>query len=233
MTREIVLDTETTGLDPKGGHRIIEIACLEIIDYLPTGSVFHTYIDPERHVDPDAVRVHGISSEFLQGKPRFADPEVVDRFVTFVGDSKLVAHNAAFDRAFVNDELERAGRPALGEERWIDTLALAQRRFPGMYNSLDALCRRFRLSLAERVRHGARVDAELLAQVYLELRGGREQSLELLVVAGQSALQNVTRSSYGARPRPLPSRLTDIEIAAHQAFVAQRLGPSPVWLRPA
>ena len=231
MTREVVLDTETTGLDPNGGHRIIEIACLEVVDYLPTGRAFHTYVDPECEVDFEAERVHGISTEFLRGKPRFADPAVVDAFMGFVGESRLVAHNAAFDRAFVNHELERAGRAPLVESRWIDTLALAQKRFPGMYNSLDALCKRYRLSLAERVRHGALVDAELLAQVYLELRGGREQSFELVSTSRQSAVRDAVRVSYGMRSRPLPSRLGPIELAAHRIFVEQQLGPDAVWLR--
>src|SRR5579862_7585009 len=159
VTREIVLDTETTGLDPWQGHRIIEVACVEVVDQLPTGRSFHSFVDPGREVDPDAERVHGISSQFLRGKPRFADPAVVDELLNFLGESRLVAHNAAFDRDFLNHELRLAGRLPLDQERWVDTLALAQQRYPGMYNSLDALCKRFRVSLADRKRHGARVDA--------------------------------------------------------------------------
>ena len=155
MAREIVLDTETTGLDPKTGHRLIEIACIEIDDLLPTGAYFHRYIDPERDIDPDAERVHGISRASLIGKPKFDHADICDAFLDFVGDAPLVAHNAAFDRGFVNAELQRIGRAPLPDARWVCTFELAKRRFPGMYNSLDALCKRFKISLAERERHGA------------------------------------------------------------------------------
>ena len=177
MAREIVLDTETTGLDPKQGHRLVEIACVELEDFLPTGRHFHCYIDPERDMPPEAEKVHGLSRTFLKGKPKFADREVAEAFLDFVGDAPLIAHNAGFDRGFVNFELERCGRAIIPEGRWIDTLALAQKRFPGMYNSLDALCKRFNISLAEREKHGALIDAKLLASVYLELQGGRERRL--------------------------------------------------------
>ena len=179
MPREIVLDTETTGLDPYSGHRLIEIACVELEDSIPTGRSFYRLMDPEREIDADAERVHGVSLAFLADKPKFADPEVVEAFLEFVGDAVLIAHNAAFDRDFINAELERAGRRPLPEARWIDTLGLAQKRFPGMYNSLDALCKRFKISLAEREKHGALIDAKLLAGVYLELQGGRERRLDL------------------------------------------------------
>ena len=231
MTREIVLDTETTGLDPRQGHRIIEIACVEVIDQLPTGQSFHCFVDPGRQVDPDAERVHGISSRFLQGKPRFADTAVVDELLGFLGESDLVAHNAAFDRDFLNHELRLAGRPQLEQRRWVDTLALAQQRYPGMYNSLDALCRRFRVSLADRQRHGARVDAQLLAKVYVELRGGRERSLNLGSEPGRAVTEITVKMDYGPRPRPIGSRLSDAERAAHEAFVSRELGSAAVWLR--
>jgi DNA polymerase-3 subunit epsilon len=231
MARQIVLDTETTGLDPDQGHRLIEIACIEIDDFTPTGRRFHCYVDPERDIDPDAQRVHGISRSFLAGKPRFADADVADAFLAFVEDADLIAHNAGFDRGFINAELERAGHPALPEGRWVDTLALAQKRFPGMYNSLDSLCKRFRISLAEREKHSALVDARLLAAVYLELQGGRERGLDLTAAARQGVAQAIVQAIYQARPRPLAPRLTDAERAAHEAFVALELKGKAIWLK--
>lgn len=228
MAREIVLDVETTGLSPKQGHRIIEIGCVEIDDFLPTGRQFHAYVHPEREIDPDAERVHGISLAFLQGKPRFADPAVAGQLVAFVGDASLVAHNAGFDREFVNYELTLAGLPILPEGRWIDTLALAQRRYPGMHNSLDSLCKRFRVSLSEREKHGALVDARLLAKVYFELQGGRERALDLSG-AEATAATATARSVYGPRPRPLGSRLSAAEAAAHLAFISEV--KDALWLR--
>src|SRR5579859_2754065 len=229
MSREIVLDTETTGLDPWTGHRVIEIACVELRDYLPTGNHFHRYINPERDIDPDAERVHGLSRAFLADKPVFGDAEVALALLEFLGDAQVVAHNAAFDRDFLNHELRRAGLPTVGESRWIDSLAIAQSRFPGMYNSLDALCKRFRISLAEREKHGALIDAQLLAGVYLELRGGRETTLDLQQAASSGTAQVIAQVIYGARPRPLAPRLTVSEIAAHEAFVAELKG-DVVWL---
>ena len=170
MAREIVLDTETTGFEPTAGHRLVEIACLEIEDFIPTGRSFHVYIDPCRDMPPDAERVHGLSSAFLKGKPRFEHPEVHEAFLEFVSDAPIIAHNAGFDRAFLNHELGVINREGLHESRWIDTLALARVRFPGMHNSLDALCKRFKISLVDREKHGALIDARLLAEVYLELR---------------------------------------------------------------
>jgi DNA polymerase-3 subunit epsilon len=232
MARAIVLDTETTGLDPRTGHRLIEVGCIEVDDYIPTGNSFHRYIHPERDIDPDAERVHGISLAMLEGKPKFADPDVCDALIDFVGDAPLVAHNAAFDRGFINHELERAGREPLHEPRWVDTLKLAQKRFPGMYNSLDALCKRFKISLAERDKHGALIDARLLAEVYLELQGGRERALNLTtesVIA--RATSAAVQAAYGARPRPLTPRLTDEERALHESFVRDVLKDKAVWLK--
>lgn len=232
MARAIVLDTETTGLDPRTGHRLIELGCVEVVDYIPTGQVFHRYIHPERDIDPEAERVHGISLAFLEGKPKFDDPDVCEAFLDFVGDAPLVAHNAAFDRGFVNHELERCGREILDEPRWVDTLALAQKRFPGMYNSLDALCKRFKISLAEREKHGALLDARLLASVYLELQGGRERGLDLVterVVA--QATSAAVQAAYGARSRPLAPLSTDEERALHEAFVREVLKDKAVWLK--
>ncbi len=231
MRREIVLDTETTGLSPKDGHRIIEIACVEVEEDMPTGRHFHVYIDPERAIDADAERVHGISNAFLTGKPKFADVEIVDGFLDFVGEATLVAHNAGFDRGFINAELERCGRPLLHEKRWVDTLGLAQKKFPGMYNSLDALCKRFKISLAERDKHGALIDAKLLAGVYLELQGGRERSLDLAQTSARGAAQAVMRADYGLRPRPLADRVTPAEREAHLAFLSAELKDKAVWLK--
>ncbi|MBV9994026.1 MAG: DNA polymerase III subunit epsilon [Caulobacteraceae bacterium] len=220
MAREIVLDTETTGLDHRDGHRLIELACVELEDQIPTGRSFHRYIDPERDIEAGAERVHGLSVSFLRGKPKFADAEVVEAFLDFVADAAIVAHNAAFDRAFLNAELERAGKALLADHRWVDTLALAQARFPGMYNSLDALCKRFKISLVEREKHGALIDAKLLAHVYLELKGGRERGLDLEVaVARPGAVVAGPVGGYGPRPRPLAPRITAAELARHAAFV--------------
>ncbi|HYG26491.1 MAG TPA: DNA polymerase III subunit epsilon [Caulobacteraceae bacterium] len=230
MARAIVLDTETTGLDPRTGHRLIELGCVEVLDYIPTGNTFHRYIHPERDIDPEAERVHGISLAMLDGKPKFH--EISEEFLKFVGDAPLVAHNAAFDRGFVNHELERCNRQVLPESRWVDTLQLAQKRFPGMYNSLDALCKRFKISLATRDKHGALIDATLLAQVYLELQGGKERSLELMTEAVVArATSAAVQAAYGARPRPLGPRSTDEERALHEAFVRDVLKDKAVWLK--
>ena len=230
MAREIVLDTETTGIDPRSGHRVIEIACIEVEDLLPTGQHFHRYIDPERDIDPDAEKVHGISRARLAGKPKFADREICEEFLDFVADAPLVAHNAAFDRSFINHELERCGRLHLPEERWRCTYELAKKRFPGMYNSLDALCKRFKISLAEREKHGALIDTRLLAMVYLELQGGKERGLDLgpqSRAGGQLAA--VRAGGYGPRPRPLAPRSTADERAAHTAFVDRMLKDKALW----
>lgn len=236
MTREICLDTETTGLDPKSGHRLIEIACIEIEDYLPTGRSFHRYINPDRDIDPDAERVHGISRASLLDKPRFEDRSVSEAFLEFIGDATLVAHNAAFDRGFINAELERAGLNVLPATRWTCTYELAKTRFPGAYNSLDALCKRFRISLAEREKHGALIDTRLLSMVYLELQGGKERALDLDPVAnekqqvGQSESQLQPRS-YGPRLIALKSRLTDADRSRHDEFINKYLKDAAVWRR--
>ena len=231
MTREIVLDTETTGLDPRDGHRLIEIACIELQNLIPTGREFHCYIDPCREIDPDAQRVHGISLDFLRGKPRFEDEGVVDAFLAFIEDAVLVAHNAAFDRNFINSELERAGRAALPERRWVDTLGLAQKRYPGMHNSLDALCKRFKISLAEREKHGALIDTQLLAGVYLELQGGRERVFDLGQVSPTAvAGPLIPVTAYAPRTRPLAPRSTDMERELHAAFIRETLKEGAVWL---
>ena len=228
MAREIVLDTETTGLDPRSGHRLIELACLELEDFIPTGKSFHRYIHPQRDIEAEAQAVHGISIEFLKDKPRFE--EVCDEFLEFVGDTPLIAHNAGFDRNFVNHELGTASRRTLPDGQWIDTLSMAQKRFPGMYNSLDALCKRFKISLAEREKHGALIDCRLLAAVYLELSGGRERGLDLTArVVAAATNQLAERSAYGPRPRPLAPRSTDAERAAHAEFVKGVLKDGGLW----
>ena len=231
MAREIVLDTETTGFDPNTGDRLVELAALEIESFVPTGRSFHVYIDPCRDMPAEAQRVHGLSSSFLRGKPRFEHPEVVDGFLEFVGDAPLIAHNAAFDRGFINWELGKCSREHLPEHRWIDTLGLAKQRFPGMHNSLDALCKRFRISLSEREKHGALIDAKLLAAVYLELKGGRERRLELASATMTNAVVEFTRTDYGARPRPLAPLSTDGERTAHAEFIRETVKGAELWER--
>jgi len=228
MALEIVLDTETTGIDHRKGHRLIEIGCIEIEDLLPTGRTFHQYIDPEREIEADATRVHGISNEMVRGKPKFA--HICEELMEFIGDRKIIAHNAAFDRGFVNMELEKHGKTVTPDDQWIDTLEIARHKFPGMANSLDALCRRFNISLAERDLHGALIDARLLASVYLELLGGKERALDL-EVAVIKAVEGVIASvqDYGPRPRPLMSRITAAEAEAHDAFIKKYLKDKSLW----
>lgn len=230
MAREIVLDTETTGFEPHLGHRLVELACLEIEDFLPTGRSFHVYIDPERDMPEEAEKVHGLSAAFLAGKPKFRDKEIHQDFLDFVGDAPIIAHNATFDRTFVNYELEVLGVAPIPEERWIDTLALARKRFPGMHNSLDALCKRFKISLSEREKHGALIDARLLAAVYLELKGGRDRRLELTTHAmAAQAVAVAKAAAYGARPRPLPLRSTESERELHAKFMREVVKNDELW----
>jgi DNA polymerase-3 subunit epsilon len=231
MAREIVLDTETTGFDPRSGDRLVELACLEIEDFVPTGRSFHVYIDPCRDMPAEAQKVHGLTAEFLRGKPKFEDPDVADAFLDFVGEARLIAHNAAFDRGFLNWELANCNRVEIPEHRWIDTLALAKQRFPGMHNSLDALCKRFKISLSEREKHGALIDARLLAAVYLELKGGRERSLALGTGALVEAVAVAARVDHGMRPRPLAPRSTDAERALHAAFIREMVKAEELWSR--
>ena len=228
MAREIVLDTETTGFEPHLGHRLVEVACLDIENYVPTGKTFHVHINPERDMPADAERVHGLSSEFLRDKPKFADPSIAQAFLTFIGDAPLVAHNASFDRGFLNSELKSIGLPILPEARWVDTLALARKRFPGMHNSLDALCKRFKISLSEREKHGALIDAKLLASVYLELKGGRERKLELTAEAPVFSREPVA-NTYGSRPRPLAPRSTETERVTHARFITEAVKNPDLW----
>ncbi len=218
--REIVLDTETTGLDPKSGDRLVEIGCVELLNQLPSGVVFHRYINPERDMPDEAFRVHGLSADFLAKHKVFA--EEVAEFLDFIGDSPLVIHNAEFDMKFINAELARLGFKPLPMSRTIDTVAIARRRFPGAQANLDALCRRFGIDNSSRTRHGALLDAELLAEVYLELAGGRQPGLELATTSAKApragSAQPVLERT--ARP-PRPHAPSEAELAAHAAFVAK------------
>jgi len=225
--REIVLDTETTGLDPDGGDRIIELGAVELFNHVPTGRVFHAYVNPQREVPEEAVKVHGLTTGFLADKPVFA--AVAAEFAAFLGEARLVIHNAAFDIRFLNAELGWAGLPAIAWARAIDTLELAKRRFPGANNTLDALCRRFGVDTSGRVKHGALLDSELLAEVYLELTGGRQPDLTLTIVTGGAVAAGIAWTPP-PRPRPLPPRLTAAEVEAHAAFVAT-LGEAALWAR--
>ena len=223
--REIVLDTETTGLDPSKGDRLVEIAGVELVNSIRTGRHYHTYINPERDMPEDAFRVHGLSAAFLAAHRLFA--HVVDEFLDFVRDARLVIHNAEFDMRFINAELRTHQRPLIGMELVVDTLALARRRHPGAANSLDALCQRYRIDNSRRVKHGALIDAEILAEVYAELQGGRQTSFGL-----SAAVLNFRRDAGRTaqqRPAPLQGRLSEAEHAAHAAFVAT-LGPQALWL---
>jgi DNA polymerase-3 subunit epsilon len=225
MMREIVLDTETTGLDPAGGHRIVEIGCVELLNHVPSGQVFHCYLNPERDMPDGAFAVHGLSEEFLAKHPLFGS--VAEDFLDFIGDDPLIIHNADFDMKFVNWELTLVNRPALPRHRAIDTVQMARRRFPGSPASLDALCRRFGIDNSARDKHGALLDAELLAEVYLELIGGREPGL-LLTAESRSTLvaapaQATTRQSRPARPHAA----SPDEVTQHQAFIAQL--NDPIW----
>ncbi len=223
--REIVLDTETTGLDPGAGHRIVEIACLELVNHVETGAQFQRYIDPQRDIPEEAFQIHGLSQEFLSGFPPFS--EIVDEFLGFIGDAALVIHNAEFDMKFLNAELKRLGRPSLDRSRAVDTVAIARRKFPGSQVSLDALCRRFEIDNSQRSLHGALLDTQLLAEVYLELIGGRQPGLGLSEQRGGQSESPSPAASVARPARPhVPS---DEELRAHRAMLARL--KDPVWLR--
>lgn len=225
--REIVLDTETTGFDPQSGDRIVEIGAIELMGHVPTSNVFHEYIDPEREMPKEAFEVHGLGDEFLRGKPKFA--QIGQRFLDFIGDAKLVIHNAAFDMKFLNAELKWMGLPTLPFSRAIDTLEIARRRFPGSPASLDALCRRFTIDNSSRTLHGALLDSEILAEVYLELIGGRQPDFALSATAvGSSTLSVQSEWKTTSRPVPLAPRITDQEQQAHAIFI-EELGDAALW----
>ena len=225
--REIVMDTETTGLEANGGDRIVEIGGVELINHLPTGRTYHQYINPERAMPREAFEVHGLGDDFLRDQPVFE--RIADDFLAFIGDAKLVIHNASFDMAFLNAELARVGQPPLPMDQAIDTLDIARRKFPGAQASLDALCKRFGVDNSAREKHGALLDSEILAEVYLELLGGRQQGLTLASGAEQTTeSHDAAEWQAPPRPKPLSPRLTDDERAAHQAFVAE-LGDAALW----
>lgn len=228
--REIILDTETTGLSPRDGHRIVEIGAIELVNHMPTGQTFHVYLDPERDMPKEAEAVHGLSAAFLKGKPRFA--AIAQDFLTFVADSVLIIHNASFDMGFINWELRNAKLNPIDMGQVIDTLAIAKQKFPMASNSLDALCKRFGVDASRRTKHGALLDSELLADVYLELIGGRQTALGLaapgtpkrsIIQSGQTVGQS--------RPHPLESRLSADERLAHAALVCE-LGEKSLWPAP-
>ncbi|MEM9222759.1 MAG: DNA polymerase III subunit epsilon [Pseudomonadota bacterium] len=222
--REIVLDTETTGLEARGGDRVVEIGAVEVLNAIPTGNVFHEYINPERDMPDSAFRIHGISSEFLADKPVFSS--IAEKFVKFLGRDKLVAHNASFDVGFLNAELERCDLPLIEAHQVVDTLVIARRKHAGGSNSLDALCARYGVDTSRRTKHGALLDAELLAEVYLELTGGRQAVFTLGADAAQAAASS-EGASRRQRPNPLPPRITAEEVAAHTAFM--ETFDNPLW----
>lgn len=231
--REIVLDTETTGLNPRDGHRVVEIGCVEVMHYVATGRTFHHYLNPERDMPAEAAAVHGLTDAFLADKPVFT--QIVEPFLEFIGDARLVIHNAAFDMGFLNAELERAGFLALPPNRALDTVEMARRKFPGMRNSLDALCERFSIDKSARQFHGALLDAQLLAEVYLELRGGRQPAL--LMESGAPAAAstdakaeaNVAAAQQRVFREPRPHAPSAEELAAHEAAIATL--KNPLWKR--
>jgi DNA polymerase-3 subunit epsilon len=222
--REIVLDTETTGLDPLRGDRLVEIGCIELLNRIPSGQSFHRYVNPQRDMPAEAFAVHGLSAEFLADKPLFA--EIAAELIAFIGDSPLVIHNAGFDVGFINAELDRCGRRAIARDRLVDTLALARRKFVGVRNSLDDLCARFGINTSSRSKHGALVDARLLAEVYLELIEARQAQLGL--AAARTAAQIAGGMQVLIRAVPLVPRVSEAERAAHRVFVAT-LGEKAIW----
>jgi DNA polymerase III subunit epsilon len=224
--REIVLDTETTGLEPFKGDRLVEIGCVELVNRFPTGRTFHCYINPQRDMPAEAFAVHGLSAEFLRAHPVFED--VADELAAFIGDAPLVIHNAGFDVAFLNAELDRCKRPLIARDRLVDTLLLARRKHPNGSNRLDDLCVRYGIDNSRRTKHGALLDAEILAEVYLELIGARQAQLGLGETAAARGLTDASVEGFVGRPTPLPPRLTAAERAAHAAFI-ETLGSEPLW----
>ena len=225
--REIVLDTETTGLDPADGHRVIEIGCVELFDHVPTGNSFQRYLHPEMPVPIESQRVHGLTDEFLADKPRFS--AVAIDLVEFLGDAPLVIHNASFDLKFLNAEFARLGIAPISIARAIDTIDIAKSKIPGARYSLDELCKRFSIDLTARSKHGALLDAELTAQVYLELVGGRQRGLALAPIEIVAEVKDEVSSRARQRPAPLAPRITDEEAARHAAFVTAELGDGAIW----
>ena len=230
--REIVLDTETTGFEPSEGHRIVEIGAVELIGHMPSGRTYHQYLNPERPMPKEAFEVHGLGDDFLRGKPLLS--ACAADFLAFIGDARLVIHNAGFDMKFLNAELTRVGRPALPMARALDTVALARAKYPGSPASLDALCRRFGVDNSKREKHGALLDSEILSEVYLELIGGRQPDLVLSGSTGQNRADSGVDAEPdwrpSPRPNPLPERTSTEELAAHEKLVA-KMGAAAVWNR--
>jgi DNA polymerase III subunit epsilon len=224
--REIVLDTETTGLDPLRGDRLIEVGCIELFNRMPTGQTFHRYINPERDISAEAFAVHGLSTEFLADKPFFH--EVAEELLAFLGDAPLVIHNASFDISFINAELDRLRRPPIPRERLVDTLLLARRKHPGVSNKLDDLCSRYAIDNSRRSKHGALLDAELLAEVYVDLIGARQSQLILASDTNEIRIGAIGEAPRRQRLIPLLPRITDADRRAHRAFIAT-LGDKPIW----
>src|SRR6201981_4154210 len=224
--REIVLDTETTGLDPLRGDRLVEVGCIELFNRMPTGQTFHGYMNPEREMAAEAFAVHGLSTEFLADKPFFH--EVVEEFLAFIGDAPLVIHTASFDISFINAEVDRIKRPPIPRERLVDTLLLARRKHPGVSNRLDDLCSRYAIDNSHRTKHGALLDAELLAHVYVDLIGARQSSLILASDTREIRVAGTIETPRRQRLVPLAPRITDADRQAHRAFVAT-LGDKPIW----
>lgn len=226
MSREVVFDTETTGIDPATGDRVVEIGCVELINTVPTGRNFHVYINPQRPMSEGAYKVHGLSDAFLSDKPVFAD--VVEGFCAFIADSPLVAHNISFDAMFINAEFKRLDLPPLAPERLVDTLVIARRKHPGAANNLDALCARYNIDNSKRTKHGALLDAEILAEVYIELLGGRQADLGLSLISGADGKLNRKHIPARQRAEQLPLRITEEERNAHSAFI-EGLGSASIW----
>jgi DNA polymerase III subunit epsilon len=227
--REIAFDTETTGLEVEQGHRVIELGAVELINHVATGKTFRAFVNPGRPVSDKTVEITGITDAMLVDKPPFEDPRILDALLEFIGDASIVAHNAKFDRRFLNMELERAGQAPIPEARWIDTLAMARKRHPGAPLNLDALCRRYGISLESRTLHGALLDAQLLSDVYLELLGGRARRF-IFDDAGTEDPSGQTHQPARGRCEPLPSRISEAERARHATFL-ESLGSPPVWHR--
>jgi DNA polymerase III subunit epsilon len=225
ILRELVMDTETTGLDCRNGDRLVEIAAIEVVNYIPTGRTYHQYINPQRDMPREAFAVHGLSAQFLSDKPLFS--QIVADFLEFVGDAKMVFHNASFDMGFINMELGRAAREIVAQHRIVDTLTLARRKHPGGPNSLDALCKRYGIDNSSRTLHGALLDAQLLAEVYLQLSGGQQPVFDLSLASSTLVLGDGAAPIL-VRPQPLPANLAESELAAHAAFI-EGLGENALW----
>lgn len=227
--RELVLDTETTGLDPHEGHRIVEIGVIELVNHIPTGESYHQYVNPERDMPPEAFNVHGLSEKFLRGHPVFE--KIAEQFLDFIGDGVLVIHNAGFDMKFINAELSYIKIDPIPDEQVLDTLALARKKHPMGPNSLDGLCRRYGVDNSGRTKHGALLDSELLADVYIELIGGRQHGLDIdEVIKDTQSAQQHRQTAQRQRAKPLPARLSPQEASAHEGFV-ETLGPDALWKR--